>query len=167
MNLTDTSRTGGDTMRARLADPSWIAAAGPAELRAAVHALCWRTVRSTIDGFCTDLHVASKVLITARGVKAELDARLALLDARTGTDPDERAVLLRRSANATEIVAACDAAVQFAQMRDARWPAASDLVAAIADHRRRVSPEDACDADTALWRVLDDAEHLSPTSNAA
>lgn len=166
MNLTDTSRTGGDTMRARLTDPSWISDAGPAELRAAVHALCWRTVRSTIDGFCEDLHVATKVLITARGVKAELDARLASLDARTGTGSDER-TLLRRSANATEIVAACDAAVQFAQMRDARWPAARQLVAAIADHRRRVSPENACAADTALWSVLDDTQHLSSTSNAA
>ena len=152
----------GDDARALLRDLDWIREAGPSSLRAAVHALCWRTNRATIDGFCTDPEVCAKILITARGVASELDARIATataeLDSSTELTADasqQRASLLRRRAAAESGLSACQTAMQLAALTRPRVPTASELADAIAEHRRRVHPEDACDADTALWQVID------------
>lgn len=150
MTSTPTPRTGGDQFRAKLADLNWVADADAVELRAAVHALCWRSSRAVIDGLASNPAISAKVLIVARGVKDELDTRLRAVDASMS---DDKAALLRRRAAAESIVSVCDAAVQFAALESSG--SGPDLAAAIADHRRRIAPEDACDADLELWRALD------------
>ncbi|MFA5709934.1 hypothetical protein [Mycolicibacterium sp.] len=161
------SASAGDEFRAKLLDLDWVRSAGPAELRAAVHALCWRANRATIDGLCTDAGVAEKVLITASGVAAELDSRIDTVAASIAENPEpttladlqrERTALLRRKSSAETLTAACDAAVQFDRLSSAhRSVPASELAAAIAEHRRRVRPCGATEADNDLWRVLDGA----------
>lgn len=169
------TRSGGDFYRARLCDLDWIRESGSGELRAAMHALCWRPRRATIDGFSTDTLVAQKVLITARGVAAELDARTDAVAAGIANRPsdDSRDLLLReqsslqnRRAAAQSVIVACDAALQFERINASTRPkrSADELVAAIAQHRRRIHPDDASQADLDLWRVLDGAEHSAPLS---
>jgi len=159
------TRSGGNLARAQLQDLDWVRGARPSELRAAVHALCWRARRATIDGFTEDPMVARKVLITARGVAAELDARSEAVIAAIANRPNtarlielqnERSSLRHRRATAESIIVTCDAALQFDQL-GAMKPqvSASELVAAIVEHRRRVHPDDVCEADSDLWRVLD------------
>jgi Asp/Glu/hydantoin racemase len=167
VNVTATSPTArsnsGEKFRARLMDLDWIAGADAAELRTAVHALCWRSSRAIIDGFATDSYVAAKVLITTRGVKDELDIKLAAAGAVAASD--DRVALLRRRSAAESVISTCAAAVQFAHLHGGQSSApdlATDLAAAIAEHRRRVDPADVCEADIELWRVLDDTQ--SPTT---
>jgi Asp/Glu/hydantoin racemase len=153
-----TRSNSGEKFRTRLMDLGWIAGADAAELRAAVHALCWRSSRAIIDGFATDSYVAAKVLITTRGVKDELDIKLAAAGAVAASD--DHVALLRRRAAAESIISICDAAVQFALLHDGQSSApdlATDLTAAIAEHRSRVDPADVCEADIELWRVLDNS----------
>lgn len=149
--------SGGAKFRALLADLDWVRQASPAELRAAVHALCWRSSRAVIDGLAADPRVAARVLICARAIRDELDARLDSADVSEFADP---ATLRRRRAAVVELIAACDAAVQ-----DATLHAVSDLTAAITEHRRRVTDAEVREADVELWRVLDTAApHRSSTA---
>lgn len=150
------ARTSGDEFRAKLSDLDWIAAADAVQLRAAVHALCWRSVRSTVDRIASEARIAEKVLIVARGVRDELDARIEAADEATH---DDRRTLLRRRAVAESIVTTCDSAVRLSALRPTA-PDAQELAAAIARHRRSIDPDDACDADRELWKVLGRTEYL-------
>lgn len=169
--------SGGDEFRAKLRDLNWVRDAGPVELRHAVHALCWRLNRDTVDGFCSDPALADKVLIVARGVRGELDAKLGELSDRLEAEyrygraaaetidqyADERLSLRRRKTSADTVVTACATAAEL--YRDTKaastdrerraTDATIELGRAIAGHREQVHPDDACDADTALWKALD------------
>ncbi len=155
MNLTEySSRASGDEFRAKMADLDWIAGADAVQLRAAVHALCWRSVRSTLDKIASDPRIAAKVLIVARAVCNELDARI---DAADNSTYDNRNTLLRRRAAAESIVSTCDAAVQLTTFKPLP-PDEAELIAAITRHRDAIDPRDVCDADRELWKVLDRIE---------
>ncbi|KMV15985.1 hypothetical protein ACT17_23140 [Mycolicibacterium conceptionense] len=174
--MANTRRTnGGDEFRAKLLDLDWIREAGPIELRHAMHALCWRFHRETVDGFSLDPFVAEKMLITARGVKGELDAKLAKVGARLDAEDvdanelselrEERAALLRRKAAADTVIATTRATVEFhrpvvgrhSERERVAVAAAVELGRAIATHREQVHPDEACEADERLWAVLDTA----------
>lgn len=154
MLKTANTRTGGDVYRAKMADLNWVANADAVQLRAAVHALCWRNVRSTLDAIASDSRIAAKVLVVSRGVRDELAARAdAAVD-----DADERQSLRRRLASAEAIVSSCHAAVQLAAWQPSP-PDEQELIDAISRHRRKIDPDDACEADMQLWKVLDRIEH--------
>ena len=174
--MANTRRTnGGDEFRAKLLDLDWIREAGPIELRHAMHALCWRFHRETVDGFSRDPFVAEKMLITARGVKGELDAKLAKVGARLDAEDidadevnelrEERSALLRRKAAADTVIATSRATVEFHRPAVGRHSerervavaAAVALGRAIATHREQVDADEACEADEQLWAVLDTA----------
>lgn len=152
MTSAPTVRSGGDKFRAKMADLNWVAGANAVELRAAVHALCWRSSRTTIDDLARDPAIAAKVLIVARGVADELDIRM---DATDPSMTDEHRALRRRRSSAESLISTCDAAVQFAKL-DSDKHSSHDLAAAITRHRRRIGPDDACEADLELWRALDE-----------
>lgn len=154
-NTEYSARTSGDEFRAKMADLRWIAAADAVQLRAAVHALCWRSVRSTLDRIASDPRIAEKVLIVARGVRDELDARI---DAADESTYDDRGTLLRRRAVAEAIVSTCDAAVQLSALKPSPLDKKA-LIDAISRHRHSIDPDDVCDADKELWKVLDRIEH--------
>lgn len=152
---------GGDEFRAKLRDLDWVRAAGPVELRHAVHALCWRLNRTTVDGFCDDPQVADKILIAASGIKDELDARIAEAEQRESTagsgelnqqTRNDLASLRRRKTSVDTVISACRTAVALGQQRP---PAAEQLAQAISAHRNEVRDLGERDADTKLWGVLD------------
>lgn len=146
------SRTSsGDAFRAKLRDLDWVRQAGPVELRPAVHALCWRINRATVDGLCADPAVAEKILATAGGVRLELDAHLAAT-----ADGEQRTALLRRRTSVDVVIAACRTTVEFHRSRDGR--AAVTLAHAIATHRNQLHDNIVRDADIELWQVLDAVE---------
>lgn len=153
--------SGGDEFRAKLRDLDWVRGAGPVELRHAVHALCWRLNRTTVDGFCGDPQVADKILITASGIKDELDARIAEAEQRESTADSEelgqqarndQSSLRRRKTSVDTVISACRTAVALGQQRP---PTADQLAQAISAHRDEVRDLGERDADTRLWGVLD------------
>lgn len=148
---------GGDAFRARLADLNWVRTCGPVELRHALHALCWRLNRDTVDGFCVDPRIAQKVLITARGVKAELQSRAQQHPEDTAPD----ASLRKRISSAEAVILACQVALDLhnqSRPEDPAATAAAALARAIATHRRALESEPLRNADAALWRELDEIQ---------
>lgn len=165
---TPTSRrdNGGDAFRARLADLNWVRTCGPVELRHALHALCWRLNRDTVDGFCIDPHIAQKVLITARGVKAELQSRAQQHPEDSAADSSLR----KRISSAEAVILACQVAVDLHNQSRTEDPAvavAAALVRAITAHRRALEDEPLRDADAALWRALDETQGAALTDRPA
>ena len=155
--------SGGDEFRAKLRDLDWVRGAGPVELRHAVHALCWRLTRSTVDGFCEDAQVAEKIRITATAIKDELDTKLAEAYRRENAAEseelrqqaaDDQATPIRRKSSADAVILACRTAVALAKQSQ-ETPAADQLAQAILAHRSEVRDGGERDADTRLWQVLD------------
>ena len=100
---------GGDAFRAKLTDLDWIRSCSAAELRHALHALCWRIQRDTVDGFCTDPQVAQKVLIAARGVNTELRSRAALL----ADGSDDLTTMRKRISSSEAVMLSCQIALDL------------------------------------------------------
>ena len=147
---------GGDAFRAKLTDLDWIRDSGAVELRHALHALCWRMQRETVDGFCTDPQVAHKVLIAARGVNAELRSRAELL----ADGNDDLTSMRRRISSSEAVILSCQIALDLHQQQrtDALGTTAAAVLArAIAAHRLALHSEPR-EADTVLWRSLDEVE---------
>lgn len=147
---------GGDAFRAKLTDLDWIRSCSAVELRHALHALCWRIQRDTVDGFCTDPQVAQKVLIAARGVNTELRSRAALL----ADGSDDLTTMRKRISSSEAVMLSCQIALDLHQQHrsdNLGNAAAAVLARAIAAHRVALHAEPR-EADTALWRSLDEVE---------
>ncbi|BBY53948.1 hypothetical protein H7J07_04765 [Mycobacterium koreense] len=151
-------RSVGDEYREHLTDLDWVRDADAVQLRVALHALCWRCERSTVDAFASDPVIARKVLIVARGIRDELEARI-----KAAREEGSKNVmsLLRRRASAETIVSTCDAAIQLRAVTGGGGQRGDELMRAIARHAEAIAPEDACDADRELWRVLEEAPAAS------
>ena len=156
---------GGDAFRAKLTDLDWIRSCSAAELRHALHALCWRIQRDTVDGFCTDPQVAQKVLIAARGVNTELRSRAALL----ADGSDDLTTMRKRISSSEAVMLSCQIALDLHHQHrsdNLGNAAAAVLARAIAAHRVALHAEPR-EADTALWRALASTSPSPPTAGSA
>ncbi|KXO92963.1 Uncharacterised protein (plasmid) [Tsukamurella tyrosinosolvens] len=145
----------GDQYRALLRDPAWVLAADEEDLRSAVHALAWRNEKGLIAAVCADRRSCEKIRPVARLVKAELTelASRASGAPRTADSRERNRALARRRAAVNTLIEALNAA------RSDRTAAFHPLVDAVATHRRETSPDEASDADRALWSALASIEH--------